>query len=457
MKPILSICIGTFREAKNLRWTLASLLLDLAACPRLIPLVEIVVVDNEPQGPDGWINLKTCRNSGAKYVPMPEPVGTAPPRNRVVEEATGNWHMWLDSHCELGRGVLEKIVDWCVANPRDDDLHYGTLLSSAIIRPDGKPAIVWTHLKREFGGDGMFGKGAINPVAYDPNAKPFEVDQAGSWFYLARKESWLGFHPQFRGFGLEGYLATKYRRAGRKAWCHPAFQGWHLFREKSEPAPFPTDWFNRTRNLVLTWQELGEPFLSDIKSNLQRVDRDRWDELKAACGLDQKTGQPIAEPQALPADWTGWMQTAYETILTWRNTPKEKRGLLSSIHAQVCRATAAEWSQIVTELGIDEAAVFAREAQLVEATPPGKTAPPRPDQGLDCPNRREALRTETCDICGFRGQPVNVFACAKHGECTPFRFQEIKAGRPLMRDCAACIAYGDNLVQLAAPVIREAA
>lgn len=50
------------------------------------------------------------------------------------------------------------------------------------------------------------------------------------------------------------------------------------------------------------------------------------------------------------------------------------------------------------------------------------TAPRRQPQAanneLPCQHRGPLIETRKCDLCGVKGQPVEVFQCAKHGECS---------------------------------------
>ena len=51
---------------------------------------------------------------------------------------------------------------------------------------------------------------------------PFAVPAQGMGLFSCRREAWLGFNPNFRGFGGEEfYIHEKYRQAGRRTVCLP--------------------------------------------------------------------------------------------------------------------------------------------------------------------------------------------------------------------------------------------
>ena len=68
--------------------------------------------------------------------------------------------------------------------------------------------------------------------------------------------------------------------------------------------------------------------------------------------------------------------------------------------------------------------------------PAASTAP----RVTECRHRSPlALKIEPCELCGARTDYAPIHRCEKHNcECTPNRFQQIKAGRVLTRDCLSC-------------------
>jgi hypothetical protein len=132
----MRLTIGTpvFDDYSGLEMTLTSLLLhhDLTN-------VELIVVDNHPtrQEKDGKKveseNTRKTRQeaeaAGARYIAMPEPRGTAPPRNQIFDEATGDVVIVLDSHVLLAPTTLPAIRDYFAAQDHVGDILQGPLLS----------------------------------------------------------------------------------------------------------------------------------------------------------------------------------------------------------------------------------------------------------------------------------------------------------------------------------------
>ena len=262
MTTLLTIGMATFRDHDLMTATLVQLQADRVALG-LVDQVELLVVDNEPNGPDGEDNKNiVARFANSRYVPAGDIVGTSAPRNRIFTEARGQWVMVIDSHVFLMRGVMERLVDFCRENPNDGHLHHGPLYSENL------QSIVWTHWAEVWGEDGMFGKMRSLPAAMLlPESPPVEIAGAGCGLFLCRKEAWLPFHAQQRHFGGEELTAhERFRQHGRKVWLQPWLGWWHKFRRQSLGVPFPTDWVSRASNYLHTYKELGYPDLEAIRT-----------------------------------------------------------------------------------------------------------------------------------------------------------------------------------------------
>ena len=84
---------------------------------------------------------------------------------------------------------------------------------------------------------------------------PFSIWGHGLGLFGCRKDSWLGFNDQFRGFGgEEGYIHCKYRKAGRDVLCLPWMKWMHKF---NDGVPYPLDIKDRIRNYMIGFDELG--------------------------------------------------------------------------------------------------------------------------------------------------------------------------------------------------------
>lgn len=89
---------------------------------------------------------------------------------------------------------------------------------------------------------------------FDP---AFEVPGQGLGLFMVHRESWLGFNPDFRGFGGEElYIHEKYVREGRQVLCHPGMKWNHCFL-RPEGVTYPLTLENKLRNYIIGHQELG--------------------------------------------------------------------------------------------------------------------------------------------------------------------------------------------------------
>jgi hypothetical protein len=103
----------------------------------------------------------------------------------------------------------------------------------------------------------MFGTWGVDDRAKDIDGDPFEIPEHGLGFFAARRESWLGFHPDFSGFsGGEGYIHEKYRQAGRKVLCLPGVRWYHKF-SRPHGIPHRPTVEDKIKNHVRGWTELG--------------------------------------------------------------------------------------------------------------------------------------------------------------------------------------------------------
>jgi len=197
---------------------------------------EIVVVDN--YGSDrlkDWIQY-WCKDNTV-YDRYTDIVGTTMPRQRVFEIATGDIVIVIDSHVLLMPDALNA------AFPDNGDLFHGPMCYDDFSYV--------THMEdrwQEF----MWGVWA-EATKELPN-EPFEIPMHGLGLFGCRRDEWLGFNKDFRGFGgEEGYIHTKFRKAGRKTVCLPKLRWIHRFGKSSN---FPLRLEDRIRNYVIGFTEL---------------------------------------------------------------------------------------------------------------------------------------------------------------------------------------------------------
>ncbi len=219
---------------------------------------EIIVVDNHPNSAHGKAVEKLATAwKACRYIPAPELTGTAAPRDRVFQEATGDIVLCLDCHVLLLPGSLEALLQFYA-----DPAHARDMAQGPMVYDDLRGQA--THFKPEWG-DGMWGRWAEDERGRDPNAEPFEIPMMGLGAFACRREAWPGFNRAFRGFGgEEGYIHEKIRQAGGRCWCLPGFRWVHRFG-RPDGVPYRLALEDKLRNYLIGDLELGRP----IESTLQ--------------------------------------------------------------------------------------------------------------------------------------------------------------------------------------------
>lgn len=353
---------------------------------KVVDRVQLLVGDNSKTIPNAELGAKHATElqkrmaelPNAKYVEFSTVAGTAPTKNEVIRQADGDFVLVLDAHCELANEVLARILAWIDANPLDDDIHHAMELHLRMVNDDGTPAVVCSHRLERFGADGNFGICAVNELALLPNAQPFKVATAGCGFFLIRKASWLGFHPEARGWGgEEHFIQERYRQAGRHAWVHPEFQYVHQYGHIEPPEYVGRDWVTKCRNVLLGYRALGYPVLASIKE----------------------------------------------------------------AHVQPRRMNEQQWAALIKELRIVErgrgkAPLARRSAPLVELKPSNELQPGEQEllDALPCPLRTRRSGSILCNIgCpSMQSQSVTTWDCNRHGLVTLGR------RRKDLKNCLGC-------------------
>lgn len=230
-----TIGMPSYNNPDEVYFTIQSLRLhhDLSDC-------EIVVIDN--YGSD--VIERFCREKGAglvRYDRYTEKRGVSPAKNRIFEIARGEFVMCMDSHVLIKAGALD-------ITPPGDDLVQGPCLFNDWSGYSCEWVPKWINY--------MWGTWT-NKIDHLPE-KPFEIWAIGAGFFCCRRDSWLGFNRNFRGFGGEtGYIQEKYRRAGRKVWCDPTKIWVHYFCNVGKKTRFFISLSERARNYIIGFEELG--------------------------------------------------------------------------------------------------------------------------------------------------------------------------------------------------------
>ena len=146
----LTIGIPTANDPSGLEWTLQT----LAVCHDLTD-VELIVIDNDWRTRTDGKPTKTSTDArnhvlglAGRYEWMPSPVGTAPPRNRIAQLATGDVVIVLDSHVALGRHALAAVREYFAAAEHRRDLVSGPITLKSLEAGTTQLAPFATHYGR---------------------------------------------------------------------------------------------------------------------------------------------------------------------------------------------------------------------------------------------------------------------------------------------------------------------
>ena len=229
---------------------------------------EILVVDNKGDARLAeWV--KGWGAGLVRYELYTETNGTAPAKQSVFDNARGDWVVCVDSHILLAPGAVARVKDWIRANPENDDLIHGPMVYDALNSYTDRMLPVWRGQMW-----GIWG-----PVQKVLPPEPYEIEMHGGGVFGARRESWLGFNPSFKGFGgEEGYIHQKYRQAGRRVLCLPWLVWCHKFNRSQ--VPYPLLQRDKIRNYLIGFDELGLD-IGPIKEHfgpaaVERVEREIW-------------------------------------------------------------------------------------------------------------------------------------------------------------------------------------
>jgi glycosyltransferase involved in cell wall biosynthesis len=237
----LTVGMATYDDFDGVYFTLQALRLyqDLTD-------TELLVVDNYgseqvKQFVEGWAR--------GRYVPALEVQGTSAPRDLVFREARGNAVLCCDCHVLFAPGSIARLREFYREHPDCDDLLQGPLLYD-----DGE--LISTHFDPVWR-DEMWGTWGTDPRGTGADAEPFEIPMQGLGVFSCRRDAWLGFNQEFRGFGgEEGYIHEKFRQAGHRCLCLPWLRWMHRFYRPGG-APFPLTLGDRVRNYLIGHAELG--------------------------------------------------------------------------------------------------------------------------------------------------------------------------------------------------------
>jgi glycosyltransferase involved in cell wall biosynthesis len=247
--PRFTIGMPTFDDYDGVYFTIQSLRMFHADfCAQ----AEIVVVDNNPHG----ASAPALRDLGNhvpafRYIEAGGETGSALAKQRVFDEARGEFVVCMDCHILIVPGALDRLASYFGANPQTQDLLQGPLLLD-----DNKT--IQTHFDPVWSG-GMYGTWGVDPRGNDPDGPPFDIPMQGMGLFACRRAAWPDFNPQFRGFGGEEfYIHEKFRQRGGRTICLPFLRWMHRFN-RPLGVPYRNVWEDRIWNYVTGFTELGLP------------------------------------------------------------------------------------------------------------------------------------------------------------------------------------------------------
>lgn len=213
--------------------------------------VEFVIVDNNPFSKHGEAIQNFIKNikEPFQYLPFTKYQSTTV-KNKVFELADTPYVLCIDSHVLLESGSLRKLIDFY-----DSGKDFGNLLQGPLIYDCMNT--ISTHFNLDEWSSNMWGTWGTDQRGIDPNNDPFEIPAQGMGLFSCKKDSWLGFNKDFRGFGgEEGYIHEKYRKYGKKTLCLPFLRWNHRFA-RPNGTTYPNTLSERFRNYCIGFEELG--------------------------------------------------------------------------------------------------------------------------------------------------------------------------------------------------------
>ena len=300
----LTVGMAVYKDFANLWSTLTALRMYH---PEILELLDIVVVDNAPDTPDGerckdfienWVS-KQPGLGGARYFPFAEFNSTAAPRNHVFAVADSPNVLVMDSHVMVEPESLRRLIEWYDDHPDTLDLYHGPLIYDDLRHTSTHFQDEWrSEMWGTWGTDDRYqyerrvevtrsDSGEVAVQVHRTECEPFEIPGMGLGLFTCRRDAWLGFNPEFRGFGGEEmYIHTKYRQLGRKVILLPWLRWAHQFGRPGG-VPYPLSVEDKFRNYLIGLGELGLPLRPAVEHFEEKLGAVKVDQMLA----DQGTGR----------------------------------------------------------------------------------------------------------------------------------------------------------------------
>jgi len=243
----LTIGVATHDDYDGLYFTIQSIRMHHR---EILDDIEFVIIDNNPNSAHGTSTRKLLEwiKEPVQYLPFTKFKSTSV-KNKIFDLADTPYVLCMDSHVMLEAGAIKKLIDYYDANLDDGNLLQGPLLYDDQNQISTHFDLIWSSH--------MWGKWGNDPRGADPNGKPFEIPAQGMGLFSSRKDSWLRYNLEFRGFGgEEGYIHTKYKKAGKRTMCLPFLRWIHRF-DRPNGITYPNDLSQRYKNYLIGFEELG--------------------------------------------------------------------------------------------------------------------------------------------------------------------------------------------------------
>jgi hypothetical protein len=231
--------------------------------PEVLNDIEFVIVDNNPTSDHGKAlrNFTDWIKEPFQYLPFIKYKSTSI-KNKVFELADTPYVLCIDSHVLLEPGSIKKLIDFY-----DNNLDGGNLCQGPLVYDDFLN--ISTHFDLKWNGY-MWGVWSTDDRGLDKTNPAFEIPAQGCGLLSCKKESWLGYNKNFRGFGgEEGYIHEKYRKNGKKTLCLPFLRWMHRFG-RPNGIPYPNILQDRYHNYLIGFEELGLD-TSELKNHFKDV------------------------------------------------------------------------------------------------------------------------------------------------------------------------------------------
>lgn len=218
MDANLTVGMTTYDDYDGVFFTVQSLRMYHSSTP-----FDLIVVDQNPASGYGHLTKKFVERIGGLYIPQNGATGGPPQgRNAYFEAAKPGVVLSVDCHVLFDLGAINSLMNWFSGNEDSKDLVHGPMVYDELKSHS-------THWEQGWQ-DNNFGSWGHDARGNDPAGAAFEISFSGVGVMACNKHAWVGYNPDFIGFGAEEwYLHRKFRQNGGKIWCLPALRWVHRF------------------------------------------------------------------------------------------------------------------------------------------------------------------------------------------------------------------------------------